>query len=96
MFQRLRALRADEGLGVVVEQLVRLTGLTDPLIEVRPVSGRSTIHGRNPLRAERNERVLVTTLTKRMAEDLPSTTPNWGSGYAISIRKSRRSIGSKS
>ncbi len=57
--------------GVVVEQLVRPTGLTDPEIEVRPIAGQvdslmEEIHSR----ADRNERVLVTTLTKRMAEDL--------------------------
>ncbi len=46
--------------GVVVEQVIRPTGLVDPEIEVRPIR----------VRAERNERVLVTTLTKRMAEDL--------------------------
>lgn len=57
--------------GVVVEQLVRPTGLTDPLIEVRPVSGQvDDLMEEIRLRAERNERVLVTTLTKRMAEDL--------------------------
>ena len=57
--------------GVVVEQLIRPTGLLDPKVEVRPVKGQvddllGEIHGR----AKRNERVLVTTLTKRMAEDL--------------------------
>jgi excinuclease ABC subunit B len=57
--------------GVVAEQLVRPTGLTDPEIEVRPVAGQvdnlmEEIRGR----AECNERVLVTTLTKRMSEDL--------------------------
>ncbi len=57
--------------GQVVEQVVRPTGLVDPLLEVRPVGTQvddvlSEIH----LRAEKGERVLVTTLTKRMAEDL--------------------------
>ncbi|HTY63105.1 MAG TPA: excinuclease ABC subunit UvrB [Acidobacteriota bacterium] len=57
--------------GVVVEQLVRPTGLTDPQIEVRPVAGQvDNLMGEIRQRAERNERVLVTTLTKRMAEDL--------------------------
>src|SRR5579884_2187757 len=57
--------------GVVVEQIIRPTGLTDPAIEVRPVKGQvdDLLHEIR-LRAERNERVLVTTLTKRMAEDL--------------------------
>jgi excinuclease ABC subunit B len=57
--------------GVVVEQIVRPTGLTDPKIEVRPVAGQvDNLMEEIRLRAERNERVLVTTLTKRMAEDL--------------------------
>jgi excinuclease ABC subunit B len=57
--------------GVVVEQLVRPTGLTDPQIEVRPVTGQvDNLMEEIRLKAECNERVLVTTLTKRMAEDL--------------------------
>jgi excinuclease ABC subunit B len=57
--------------GVVVEQLVRPTGLTDPEIEVRPVAGQvDNLMEEIRKRAELNERVLVTTLTKRMAEDL--------------------------
>jgi excinuclease ABC subunit B len=57
--------------GVVVEQLVRPTGLTDPQIEIRPVAGQvDSLMEEIRARAERNERVLVTTLTKRMAEDL--------------------------
>ncbi len=57
--------------GIVAEQLVRPTGLTDPEIEVRPVSGQvDNLMEEIRRRAERNERVLVTTLTKRMAEDL--------------------------
>jgi excinuclease ABC subunit B len=57
--------------GVVVEQVIRPTGLTDPEVEVRPVRGQidDLLHEIR-LRAEKNERVLVTTLTKRMAEDL--------------------------
>jgi len=57
--------------GVVVEQIIRPTGLLDPLIEVRPIKGQvdNLLHEIR-LRVERNERVLVTTLTKRMAEDL--------------------------
>lgn len=59
--------------GVIVEQLIRPTGLLDPKILVRPSKGQiddllEEIH----LRIERNERVLVTTLTKRMAEELSS------------------------
>ncbi|MBI2897567.1 MAG: excinuclease ABC subunit UvrB [Deltaproteobacteria bacterium] len=57
--------------GVVVEQVIRPTGLTDPEVEVRPVVGQvDDLLGEIRLRAERKERVLVTTLTKRMAEDL--------------------------
>ncbi|HTV00719.1 MAG TPA: excinuclease ABC subunit UvrB, partial [Luteitalea sp.] len=57
--------------GVVVEQIVRPTGLLDPEIEIRPVRGQvDDILGEIRIRVERGERVLVTTLTKRMAEDL--------------------------
>src|SRR5690348_14937256 len=57
--------------GVVVEQIIRPTGLIDPPIEVRPVRGQvDDLLQEIRVRAERNERVLVTTLTKRMAEDL--------------------------
>ncbi|GAC1515836.1 MAG: excinuclease ABC subunit UvrB [Gemmatimonadaceae bacterium] len=57
--------------GVVVEQIIRPTGLVDPEIEVRPVRGQvdDLLHEIR-LRERRGERVLVTTLTKRMAEDL--------------------------
>ena len=57
--------------GVVVEQIIRPTGLLDPEIEVRPVRGQvdDLLHEIR-LRERRGERVLVTTLTKRMAEDL--------------------------
>src|SRR5215204_4333424 len=57
--------------GVVVEQVIRPTGLMDPPIEVRPVRGQvDDLLQEIRKRAERKERVLVTTLTKRMAEDL--------------------------
>ena len=57
--------------GVVVEQLIRPTGLLDPKVEVRPVRGQvDDLLGEIRKRSERNERTLVTTLTKRMAEDL--------------------------
>ncbi len=57
--------------GVVTEQLIRPTGLIDPEVEVRPIRGQvdNLLHEIR-LRAEKDERVLVTTLTKRMAEDL--------------------------
>jgi excinuclease ABC subunit B len=57
--------------GEVVEQIIRPTGLTDPEVSVRPVRGQiDDLLEECRLRAERNERVLVTTLTKKMAEDL--------------------------
>jgi excinuclease ABC subunit B len=57
--------------GVVVEQVIRPTGLMDPRVEVRPVKGQvDDLLAEIRIRAARNERVLVTTLTKRMAEDL--------------------------
>jgi excinuclease ABC subunit B len=57
--------------GVVVEQIIRPTGLVDPAVEVRPVRGQvDDLLGEIRKRTEKNERVLVTTLTKRMAEDL--------------------------
>src|SRR6188472_3063413 len=57
--------------GVVVEQIIRPTGLIDPEIEVRPVRGQvDDLLGEIRMRAAKGERVLVTTLTKRMAEDL--------------------------
>jgi excinuclease ABC subunit B len=57
--------------GEVVEQIIRPTGLLDPMVEVRPVKGQiDDLLEECRLRAERDERVLVTTLTKRMAENL--------------------------
>ena len=57
--------------GVVIEQVIRPTGLVDPEVEIRPVKGQiDDLLGEIRDRARRNERVLVTTLTKRMAEDL--------------------------
>jgi excinuclease ABC subunit B len=57
--------------GVFVEQVIRPTGLVDPIVEVRPVKGQvDDLLEQIRVRAERNERILVTTLTKRMSEDL--------------------------
>jgi excinuclease ABC subunit B len=57
--------------GVVVEQLIRPTGLLDPAVEIRPVAGQvDDLLEEIRLRTSRSERILVTTLTKRMAEDL--------------------------
>lgn len=55
----------------VVEQIIRPTGLLDPIIEVRPIEGQiDDLIGEIHARIEKNERVLVTTLTKKMSEDL--------------------------
>ncbi|RAL20932.1 excinuclease ABC subunit B [Lujinxingia litoralis] len=57
--------------GVVVEQIIRPTGLIDPEIEIRPALEQvDDVYGEIRLRIEQGERVLVTTLTKRMSEDL--------------------------
>ncbi len=57
--------------GVVVEQIIRPTGLVDPSVEIRPVKGQvDDLLGEIRKRTAANQRVLVTTLTKRMAEDL--------------------------
>ncbi len=57
--------------GEIIEQVVRPTGLIDPQVVVRPIDGQvDDLLGEIRVRAERGERVLVTTLTKRMAEDL--------------------------
>ena len=57
--------------GTFVEQVIRPTGLVDPQVEIRPVKGQvDDLLEEIRVRAQRNERVLVTTLTKRMAEDL--------------------------
>jgi excinuclease ABC subunit B len=57
--------------GVIVEQVIRPTGLIDPEVEVRPVKGQvDDLLEQIRARAEKGERVLVTTLTKRMSEDL--------------------------
>ena len=57
--------------GVVVEQIIRPTGLVDPMVEIRPVRGQiDDLLAEIRDRTQKNQRVLVTTLTKRMAEDL--------------------------
>jgi len=57
--------------GVVVEQIIRPTGLVDPTVEIRPVKGQvDDLLGEIRKRTEANQRILVTTLTKRMSEDL--------------------------
>ncbi|HSN92545.1 MAG TPA: excinuclease ABC subunit UvrB [Anaeromyxobacteraceae bacterium] len=65
------AYEIEKAQGVMVEQIIRPTGLTDPEVEVRPVGTQvDDLLGEVRARAEAGERVLVTTLTKRMAEDL--------------------------
>jgi excinuclease ABC subunit B len=60
-----------ESKGQVVEQVIRPTGVLDPVVEVRPTDGQvDDLLGEIRVRADKQERVLVTTLTKRMAEDL--------------------------
>ncbi len=63
----------------IVEQLIRPTGLLDPEVEVRPIKGQiDDLISEINKRAEKNERVLVTTLTKKMAEDLTEYLENHG------------------
>ncbi|MCK9311351.1 MAG: excinuclease ABC subunit UvrB [Bacteroidales bacterium] len=65
--------------GVVIEQVIRPTGLLDPAIEVRPSKNQvDDLMEEIRIRAEKSERVLVTTLTKRMAEELTSYMENLG------------------
>ncbi len=65
--------------GQVVEQVIRPTGLLDPVVEVRPVEGQiDDLVGEINTRSARGERVLVTTLTKKMAEDLTTYLQNVG------------------
>lgn len=69
----------NEAEGVVVEQIIRPTGLLDPEIEVRPSENQiDDLMGEVQERVERSERVLVTTLTKRMAEELTEYLLNHG------------------
>lgn len=57
--------------GQIVEQLIRPTGLLDPIVEIRPISGQIyDIINEIKIRVEKHERVLLTTLTKRMSEDI--------------------------
>ncbi len=69
----------DRSQGILAEQIIRPTGLVDPVVEVRPVKGQmDDLMGECRARAEQDERVLVTTLTKRMAEDLTEYLRNMG------------------
>jgi excinuclease ABC subunit B len=61
----------ERSAGVVVEQIIRPTGLLDPIVEVRPIKGQvDDLLNEIRIRSEKGQRVLVTTLTKKMAEDL--------------------------
>jgi len=69
--------------GVVVEQVIRPTGILDPLVDVRPVEGQiDDLLDEVRQRVERKERVLVTTLTKRMSEDLTE----YLDGFGVRVR----------
>ena len=79
--------------GAYVEQVIRPTGLIDPEIEIRPVKGQvDDLLEEIRVRAERNERVLVTTLTKRMAEDLSEYFAEIGVRAPLSARRSRETL----
>lgn len=69
----------DQSQGILAEQILRPTGLVDPAVEVRPVKGQmEDLLSECRARVSRGERVLVTTLTKRMAEDLTEYCCNMG------------------
>jgi len=69
----------EQSEGIVVEQVIRPTGLPDPVIEVRPSTNQiDDLMNEVHLRIEKNERILVTTLTKRMAEELSKYLTNMG------------------
>ncbi len=69
----------DQAQGVVAEQIIRPTGLVDPEVEIRPVKGQmEDLLSECRAKVTRGERVLVTTLTKRMAEDLTEYCCNMG------------------
>ena len=81
----------------VVEQIIRPTGLVDPEIVVRPTKGQiDDLVDEMQKRAEGDQRVLVTTLTKKMAEDLRTTCSRWVSALATSIPTSTPWSGSRS
>ena len=76
----------------MVEQIIRPTGLVDPQVEIRPVKGQiDDLLDEIRARAARGERVLVTTLTKRMAEDLAEYYGEIGVSAATCTPKSKRS-----
>ncbi|CAN5615228.1 excinuclease ABC subunit UvrB [soil metagenome] len=73
----------EQSNGVVVEQIIRPTGILDPIVEVRPVESQiDDLLEEVRIRVKRNERVLVTTLTKRMSEDLSE----YLDGFGVRVR----------
>jgi len=73
----------EQSEGVVVEQVIRPTGILDPEVEVRPVEGQiDDLLDEVQLRIQRRERVLITTLTKRMSEDLTE----YLDGFGVRVR----------
>ena len=81
----------------IVEQLIRPTGIVDPEIEVQPTEGQiDDLMDRIRDRVERGERVLVTTLTKKMAEDLADYLHEMGVKVATCTARSTRSSASRS
>ncbi len=76
--------------GQIVEQVIRPTGLLDPVVQVRPIEGQiDDLMEEIRVRSAKNERVLVTTLTKKMAEDLTSYLQNAG----VKVRYMHSDIG---
>ncbi len=81
----------------IVEQIVRPTGLIDPEVEIRPTKGQvDDLIEEIRRRAESDQRVLVTTLTKKMAEDLTDYLSRWGSASGTCTPRSTRCNGSRS
>ena len=83
--------------GIVVEQVIRPTGLLDPIIEVRPSLNQiDDLMEEIQLRIEKSERVLVTTLTKRMAEELTEYLLNNCLLYTSGVNKAPNRYGKDS
>ncbi len=71
MYLRHRVTMSEKQTDTVIEQIIRPTGLLDPAVEVRPTMGQiDDLLGEINARVEKNERTFITTLTKKMAEDL--------------------------
>ena len=86
-----RTLRTGPDRRRVVEQVIRPTLWSDPKVVVKPTKGQiDDLIGEIRTRAERDERVLVTTLTKKMAEDLTDYLLRWASGCATCTPRSTR------